>query len=66
MGLVTLSTAKWTPIGPAPIQTLGGLDQISGRVQAAAPDPTDPKTIYLGGDNGGIWKNVNPLANGHK
>ncbi|HEV3176318.1 MAG TPA: choice-of-anchor D domain-containing protein [Stellaceae bacterium] len=60
MSLVTLSTAKWTPIGPAPIQTLGGLDEISGRIQAAAPDPTDPNTIYLGGDNGGIWKNVNP------
>ena len=60
MGLVTLSTAKWTPIGPAPIHTAGGLDEISGRVQAAAPDPKDPKTIYVGGDNGGIWKNINP------
>ena len=57
---VTLSTAKWTPIGPAPIHSGGGLDEISGRIQAAAPDPTDPKTIYLGGDNGGVWKNVNP------
>jgi photosystem II stability/assembly factor-like uncharacterized protein len=62
MSLVTLSTAKWTPIGPAPIQTKGGLDEISGRVQAAAPDPTDPATIYLGGDNGGIWKNIKPPA----
>jgi photosystem II stability/assembly factor-like uncharacterized protein len=57
---VTLSTAKWIPIGPAPIHSAGGLDEISGRIQAAAPDPTDPKTIYLGGDNGGVWKNVNP------
>jgi hypothetical protein len=60
MSLVTLSAAKWTPIGPAPIHTKGGLDEISGRVQAVAPDPTDPTTIYLGGDNGGIWKNINP------
>jgi photosystem II stability/assembly factor-like uncharacterized protein len=59
MSLVTLSTAKWTPIGPAPIQTKGGLDEISGRVQAAAPDPTNPAVMYLGGDNGGIWKSSN-------
>ena len=56
MGSVTLSTAQWTPIGPAPIDTQGGLDEISGRVQTAAPDPIDPTTIYAGGDNGGIWK----------
>ena len=60
MALVTLSTSKFTPMGPAPIQTKGVINQISGRVQAAAPDPTDPTTIYVGGDNGGIWKNINP------
>ncbi len=60
MGLVTLSTSKFTPIGPAPIQTAGGLIWISGRIEAAAPDPTDPNTIYVGGDNGGVWKNINP------
>jgi Abnormal spindle-like microcephaly-assoc'd, ASPM-SPD-2-Hydin len=60
MGPVTVSTGKWTPIGPAPIHTAGGLDEISGRVQAAAPDPTAPDTIYLGSDNGGIWNNVSP------
>lgn len=58
MGLVTLSTSKWTPIGPAPIQTAGGLNWISGRVAAAAPDPTDPASVYVLGDNGGIWKNI--------
>src|SRR5579872_3708932 len=60
MSLVTLSTTKWTPIGPAPIDTKGGLDQISGRIQAVAGDPTNAAVIYLGGDNGGIWKNINP------
>ncbi len=59
MSLVTLSTSTWTPIGPAPIQTAGGLDQISGRIQVAAPDPTNASIIYLGSDNGGIWKNIN-------
>ena len=59
MGLVTLSTSKWTPIGPAPIQTAGGLNEISGRIAAAAPDPTDPASVYVLGDNGGIWRNIN-------
>ena len=57
---VTLSTSKWTPIGPAPIETGGGLNQISGRIAAAAPHPTKAATIYIAGDNGGIWKNINP------
>jgi hypothetical protein len=56
MGSVTLSAAEWTSIGPAPIDTKGGLDEISGRIQAAAPDPTNSAIIYFGGDNGGIWK----------
>ena len=58
MSSVTLSSAQWTPIGPAPIDTKGGLDQISGRIQAAAPDPNNPTTIYVGGDNGGVWKST--------
>ena len=58
MGAVTLSSAQWTPIGPAPIDTKGGLDQISGRIQAVAPDPNTPSTIYVGGDNGGVWKST--------
>lgn len=55
-----LNTTTWTPLGPAPLETAGGLGAISGRVQAAAPDPSDAKVLYVGGDNGGIWKNVAP------
>src|SRR5579875_1817342 len=58
MGSVTLSSAQWTSIGPAPINTKGGLDQISGRIQAAAPDPNNPTTLYVGADNGGVWKST--------
>ena len=54
-----LNLSNWVPIGPAPIDTAGGLDQISGRIQIAAPDPGNALTIYLGSDNGGIWKNIN-------
>ena len=56
-----LNLSNWVPIGPAPIDTAGGLDQISGRIQIAAPDPGNALTIYLGSDNGGIWKNINAL-----
>jgi photosystem II stability/assembly factor-like uncharacterized protein len=63
MSGVTLSTGQWTPIGPAPIHTQGGLGDISGRVQAPAPDPTDPTTIYIGADNGGIWKTTTSPPN---
>jgi len=57
---ITLSTSNWTPIGPAPLDTAGGLGPISGRIEAAAPDPTNAKVLYVGGNNGGIWKNINP------
>ena len=58
MGDVTLSTANWTPIGPAPLNTGDASHPISGRIVAVAADPTG--AIYLGSDGGGIWKNVNP------
>ncbi|MDI3313452.1 MAG: hypothetical protein QJR12_03945 [Mycobacterium sp.] len=60
MSGVTLSTATWTPIGPAPVNTADARKMISGRVQAAATDPTAPDTVYLGADGGGVWKNINP------
>src|SRR5579863_4061965 len=60
MSLVTLNTSMWTAMGPAPIHTAGGLNEISGRIEAAAPDPTNPASIYVAGASGGIWKNINP------
>src|SRR5580658_258715 len=60
MSPVTLSTSKWTPIGPAPLESGGGLGAISGRIEAAAPDLVDPTVLYVAGNNGGIWKNINP------
>ena len=55
-----LSTTIWTSIGPRPIETAGGLGAISGRVQAAAPDPADVNVLYIAGDDGGIWKRIAP------
>ena len=60
MSYVKPSSTFWTAIGPAPIDTAGGMGPISGRIEAVVADPTNPKVIYLGADNGGIWKNVNP------
>jgi hypothetical protein len=60
MSPVTLSTTKWTAIGPAPIESGGGLGAISGRIEAAAPDLVDPSVLYVAGNNGGIWKNIKP------
>ncbi|MGB8909369.1 MAG: hypothetical protein WCC84_11535, partial [Candidatus Cybelea sp.] len=55
---IALSTSTWTAIGPAPIETAGGLGPISGRIQVAVPDPANAGVLYVGGDNGGIWKKI--------
>jgi hypothetical protein len=54
---IGLSTTKWTPIGPAPIHTPGVAQGFSaGRIEVAAPDPTNSDVMYIGADNGGVWK----------
>lgn len=51
---VTLSAIKWTPIGPAPVN-----GPFAGRIDVAAPDPSNSNVMYLGANNGGIWKTTN-------
>lgn len=51
-----ITTSSWMPIGPAPIQTEGGLIYISGRINAAAPHPSDSGILYVVADNGGVWR----------
>ena len=51
---ITLSASKWTPIGPAPVNR-----PFAGRIDVAAPDPSNPNVMYLGANNGGIWKTTN-------
>jgi hypothetical protein len=55
---VVLSASKWTPLGPAP--ALG--PAFGGRMDVAAPDPNNPNVMYLGANNGGIWKTNNWTA----
>jgi len=53
----------WKPLGPGP-NTLGQVENIANRevvgaVNALAVHPTDPKVVYLGAVNGGIWMSRN-------
>ena len=52
-----LSSTQWTPFGPAAIKTPGvAQGYAAGRIEAAAPHPTDPGIIYLAAIAGGVWK----------
>lgn len=51
----------WVEKGPASIASgfNGNLPPnglVSGRINAIAPDPTDPLTCYIGAAGGGVWK----------
>ncbi len=55
--LDVLTTTHWFALGPAPITSYRvGLGRAVGRVEAAAADPGDADVMYVGGDNGGVWK----------
>ena len=43
---------KWTPLGPS--DAVGGTNL--GRVNAIAFDPANPKTVYIGAADGGVWR----------
>src|SRR5262245_17205110 len=51
---ITLSTTSWTAIGPAP--AMSGDFRFVGRIDVAAPDPSNANVMYLGANNAGIWK----------
>lgn len=48
----------WVSIGPQPIVDPVSRATFSGRVTAILAHPTDPNTLYLGANHGGIWKSV--------
>ena len=54
----TPAEPAWTLIGPQPL-TFGGYGIDAGRVTAIAIDPTNPKVVYMGGAEGGVWKSTN-------
>ncbi|HEV2323067.1 MAG TPA: hypothetical protein VGS10_03845, partial [Terracidiphilus sp.] len=49
-----LSQSTWSPLGPASLQSGGGL--VSGRITGVAVDPTNSNTIYIAAAGGGVWK----------
>src|SRR5579864_3902737 len=53
---LNLSKSHWTPIGPAPVDTSGGLGATAGRIEAAVSDPGDSSVIYAAASGGGVWK----------
>lgn len=59
------SSAGWTSLGPAPLDSNAGFQQdynlVSGRAIAVAIDPADTSgnTVFVGGAFGGLWKSVN-------
>src|SRR5205823_12059257 len=54
------STVNWAAQGPGPIDTTGvvNYNSVSGHITAVQVDPRDltGNTIYVGTDNGGVWK----------
>src|SRR5262245_46368790 len=47
----------WRSVGPAPTQTrFTGTGPASGRIDALAVSPADPKIVLAGGESGGIWR----------
>lgn len=55
------SATTWQAVGPGPIRFVaGGINytSLSGKITAVATDPRDKdgNTMYVGSDNGGLWK----------
>src|SRR5205823_2685416 len=58
-----LNPTTWTPIGPAPIAVNPGWNGpvVTGRIVEAVADPSDPNTMYIAADGGGVWKTTDWL-----
>ena len=53
--------AAWVPQGPAPIlngqgDAIPAERPVVGAIQAVVAHPTNPRIIWIGGTNGGIWR----------
>lgn len=51
-----LDPQLFTPLGPRPLGTGGG---IAGRTNVIVTHPTDPTIAWIGSDGGGVWKTTN-------
>jgi photosystem II stability/assembly factor-like uncharacterized protein len=62
------SLTNWQAVGPAPISYAGqgvNYPTVSGHITSIALDPRDPNgnVMYVGTDNGGVWKTTDGGAN---
>ncbi|MEZ5318071.1 MAG: hypothetical protein R2752_11775 [Vicinamibacterales bacterium] len=57
---LNLPGETWVSIGPRPIVTSG--HPYAGRVTTLVTHPTDPNTLYLGADSGGLWRTTDAGA----
>jgi hypothetical protein len=58
------STKKWKAQGPGPavdgqIENVSPDNEVVGAIHTVLAHPTDPKILYVGSVNGGIWKTTN-------
>ena len=59
---------RWRALGPSTIpngqtdDSLGVLSPVSGRVSAIATHPSNPRIVYVGGAQGGVWKTENATS----
>ena len=57
-----ISSATWTPVGPAPLpngQTTAVTTPVTGRATCIAVHPTNPDIVYLGTAQGGVFRSTN-------
>jgi len=56
---------SWTFIGPRPMSSeyWSGEGNAGGHINAIAPHPTDPNTVYIAADSGGVWKTTDGGTN---
>jgi hypothetical protein len=58
-----LSSALWTPLGPAPLDHgnsfFGASGLVGGRINVIRTHPNNPAIAWAGSDGGGIWKTTN-------
>jgi hypothetical protein len=58
------ATKKWKAQGPGPavdgqVENVSPDNQVVGAIHTVVAHPTDPKILYIGAVNGGVWKTTN-------
>src|SRR5687768_17641549 len=57
-------TKKWQAQGPGPavdgqVENVSPDNEVTGAIHTVLAHPTDPKVLYIGSVNGGVWKTTN-------